>query len=782
MKVKKTYQMRFFPFVVLWAVVASVVVSAQQTETSDASATSPQPKLTHNETVIVTASGEFRAEQSIENVTLLESAPGTSPIKAVSQLPSVNFTSADPYGSYEWGSHISVRGFNQNQLGFTLDEIPLGDMSYGNWNGLHISRAIIDENIGRAVLSQGTGALETASTSDLGGTLQFYSLDPSDVRSFSASQSFGSFNAYRTLGRYESGLLPGRVKFYIVGAGQFTDKWKGHGDIGQNYWQINDKLVKYVGSKGIFNIFLNYSHRREVDYQDLNKVWEQKLGYNWDNFGNWDESIQAANACNGIGSYPGAVAQLADNEDPCDAGYFAGAGLRRDLLGGTSYKVALTSRLTWKTTGYGHRNDGRGFWFTPYRASPDGSPISLRVAEFGITRGGALTSLAYETPNNRLEGGFWFEGDVFDEARRFFSTTLTSPSHSLDHFPTNPFATAWAFAFSTKAYQIHLQDAWKVTPSVTLSAGFKTVETNTNSVVAPYLDNSSGTLAAGSLESGKPFLPQFGADWKINSRSELFADGANNVRSFVPSGPGQPVPSPWATTQAIFNSFKNNHLKPESSWSEEGGYRYTAPRVVAQANYFHVDFFDRLLAFTQGPAIQGNAAVLSNVGSVTTNGVDAAATVQLGAGFSLYNGATFNKSTYDDNVISSAGVLTYATKGKVVVDAPKGLEKAELSWRKKQFFANVSTDYMSTRYFTYSNDGSVDGRFLENFALGYERPQWGEAHDLNVKFNVYNLTNDKYYSAIGTNGFIYSDPLSVANNTLQVGSPRAFTGQVSLRF
>jgi iron complex outermembrane receptor protein len=201
-----------------------------------------------------------------------------------------------------------------------------------------------------------------------------------------------------------------------------------------------------------------------------------------------------------------------------------------------------------------------------------------------------------------------------------------------------------------------------------------------------------------------------------------------------------------------------------------------------QTNYFHANFSNRLLAFTQGAAIQGNAAILSNVGGVTTNGVDAAATVQLGAGLSLYNGATFNKSTYDDNVVNSAGVLTYATQGKVVVDSPKGLDKAELAWHRKDFFANVSTDYMSKRYFTYSNDGSVDGRFLENFALGYERAQWGEARDLKVKFNIYNLTNDKYYSAIGTNGYIYSDPLSVANNTLQVGSPRAFTGQVSLRF
>ena len=71
--------------------------------------------------------------------------PGTSPLKAIENLPGVNFQSADPYGAYEWSTRITIRGFNQNRLGFTLDGVPLGDMTYGNHNGLHISRAIPSE-------------------------------------------------------------------------------------------------------------------------------------------------------------------------------------------------------------------------------------------------------------------------------------------------------------------------------------------------------------------------------------------------------------------------------------------------------------------------------------------------------------------------------------------------------------------------------------------------------------------------------------------------------------
>ena len=246
-----------------------MTAGAQQTTTTPP-APATQPKVTNTETVVVTAPGEFRVEQELQGPSLIEEMPGTSPIKSVAQLPSVNFQAADPYGSYEWAVRISVRGFNQNQLGFTLDDMPLGDMSYGNWNGLHISRAISDENMGRMVLSQGTGALETASTSNLGGTLQFYSSDPTDTRKNTLTQSFGSWNSYRTFVRYDSGLLPGNSKFYISGAYNLSEKWRGHGDIGQNYWQLNGKFVHYLGNTGVLSIFADVSDRREVDYQDVN--------------------------------------------------------------------------------------------------------------------------------------------------------------------------------------------------------------------------------------------------------------------------------------------------------------------------------------------------------------------------------------------------------------------------------------------------------------------------------------------------------------------------------
>jgi iron complex outermembrane receptor protein len=786
---------------VLLAVIGAGIAAAQgPSADAPAATTPPAAKITNTETVVVTAPGEFRVEQELQGPTLIEEAPGTSPIKSLEQLPSVNFQAADPYGSYEWAVRISVRGFNQNQLGFTLDDIPLGDMSYGNWNGLHISRAITDENMGRVVLSQGTGALETASTSNLGGTIQFYSVDPSDTRSVTVNQTFGSWSAARTLARFESGLM-GHTKFYLTGAYNLSDKWRGHGDIGQNYWQLNGKLVHYVGSTGVLSVFADVSDRREVDYQDVNKVWVNKLGYNWDNYGNWGQSVQAAWACDGAGAYPSPVNTLAASEDPCDAGYYGGSGLRKDQLVGIGYKQAIGDHLTLKLTGYGHNDDGRGLWFTPYLPTYQNiyapstativSPISLRTSEYGINRGGVLASLAYETTKNRLEGGVWFEGERWNLARRFYGTTATDPSHSLYDFPSNPFYTQWEYVFNSTVYDIHLQDVYKLTKKVSLAAGFKTEETNTDGELSKTFQSSPvfvpGEYAQGKLESGKPILPQFGANVKLDSKSEIFGDVAYNVRSYVPGGYGYGT-SPWGTTQAGFNALKTS-THPETSWTEEAGYRATTQHAAVQASYFHVNFANRLVAFSQGAGIAGNASILSNAGGVTTNGMDGSATIRITPEISLYNGATYNKSAYDGDT-GANGACIYASstgsclplKGDIVVDTPKFLYKTALDYHKAGFFGHLGSDYMSTRYFTYSNDGSVPGRFLTEFGAGYNREQLGAFKDLKAQFNVYNVTNSQYYASIGTNGFIYSDPQSVNNNTLQVGSPRTISGTLSVRF
>ena len=263
------------------------------------------------EEIVVYGKGESRQVQEIPVQDIAQAAPGTSPIKLVEKLPGVNFQSADAFGAYEWSTRISIRGFNQNQLGFTLDGIPLGDMSYGNFNGLHISRAISSEDLGGVKLAQGAGSLATASTSNLGGALQFASRAPSDTMAALVSATYGSDNTSRIFLRGETGVTATGGKAYLSYARQQADKWKGQGE--QKQEQIDFKFVQPIGDFTLTGLY-DYSKRRENDYQDLSFDMIKRLGYSLDNnTGHWADAVQIAKAYNTASNYAGAKPILDGN-------------------------------------------------------------------------------------------------------------------------------------------------------------------------------------------------------------------------------------------------------------------------------------------------------------------------------------------------------------------------------------------------------------------------------------------------------------------------------------
>jgi iron complex outermembrane receptor protein len=185
---------------------------------------------------------------------------------------------------------------------------------------------------------------------------------------------------------------------------------------------------------------------------------------------------------------------------------------------------------------------------------------------------------------------------------------------------------------------------------------------------------------------------------------------------------------------------------------------------------YAVQFKDRLLAIQQGPGIVGNPAVLANVGNAQLVGLEASASFRLGSGISWYNGLSLNQSQYKSDY-SSNGV-TYATSGKTIVDMPTTMLKSVLSYDSSTLFANVGLDYMSKRYYTYLNQGEVDGRTLVNASVGYRLGSLVGLKDLTAQFTVNNLTDKRYISTLGSNGFVNSDP-NGTEQTILPGAPRS---------
>src|SRR2546427_163913 len=197
------------------------------------------------DTVSVIGQGETRQVQRITTVDKQVLPPGTSGQKILDRLPGVSVQSNDAFGANEESQTISLRGFDKSRLGYTLDGIPLGDNSYGNYNGLSIARAIIAENLADAELSQGIGSLGVASTSNLGGTIQYFSMDPSTEFGGRASVTVGDNNQRRGYLRVDTGDLNG-FSAYVSGVHQDQDMWAAPYQ-NQTPRQFNAKAVWNVG-------------------------------------------------------------------------------------------------------------------------------------------------------------------------------------------------------------------------------------------------------------------------------------------------------------------------------------------------------------------------------------------------------------------------------------------------------------------------------------------------------------------------------------------------------
>lgn len=694
---------------------------------------------------------QTRQVSEISRSDLENTAPGTSPIKALSSLPGVNYNSPDSLGNYEWGSRISIRGFSQNQLGFTLDDVPLGDMSYRNYNGLHISRAISNENIGRILVSQGTGALGTASSSNLGGTIQFYSLEPADQSGVKFEQSFGEYDNRRTFARFDSGLLSSGTKFAVSATDQNSDKWKGRGE--QRHEQVNFKLSQDFDI-GKFTGFVNYSNRREVDYMDRSKSSIQRLGYRWDYFApDWALAQQVATQV-GAGGTVGNITSL-------DDAYYNGSGLREDWLAGGTLTLALSEKTSLKTTLYHHDQEGTGTWWTPYVPSPGGTPISLRTLEFDIKRSGILSSITYEVGIHSLNAGVWYENNDFRNAMRFYAQD-DGPSSPYRR-PSDPFRTNWYYQFDTNTLQLHVQDNIKLNDQWTVNAGFKSLDAKTSISTLP--GTQPGFVLNGSLEASDHFLPSLGVNFKLNEQNEFFADAAENVAAF--RGVVKGGASPFDTTQAGFNAIKGS-IKPEESLVAEAGWRYRQPDFNSSVAVYHVDFKNRLLAIQQGSGIAGNPSVLTNVGKVETVGAEFSANWSPITNVWFNNSLTLNQSKYRDDL--NINNTVFRTDGKNVVDAPKTIISSQLRYNDGALYGQLGANYIGQRYYTYTNDQSVSGYTLWDISAGYRWKNVSLAKNVNVQVGVNNLFDKKYY-AFGDNPYEAADPNGNAYNLLS-GAPR----------
>ncbi len=786
-------------------------------------------------TIVVTDTRTTRSSVDLGGAEIQTQLPGLNPLKAIETLPGVVFETADPWGANEQNQSLYIHGFNAQQLGYTMDGVPLGDGSYGEWNGMGVSRAVISENVSRVNLATGAGSLATPSTSNLGGAIETFTSDPLKQFGGQLNQTFGSNATYRTFVRADTGNLGLNSYAYVSYLHQDAKAWDFDGHQGGD--QVNIKFV-HEGDNGKLTLFGDYSQHTDPNEDSITlgpntSAAPYTRPYGYPNLAGYEAYVAGSPSLN---PQKGPLGNYFPN-------YFS-AEQREDELFYAKYDWSLTDDIKWTNQAYFQNSRGRGIVGGPANASfptylptaqgasstsyfskltPQqvvnaygGSGIAVRTTEYTIDRTGLTSNLDWQLGAHSIEAGLWVENNFADQMRRWYpfssaNNDLTpydvpsapntiSGQQALDLLNSgqtlgNSAITQYGFHSTTQDLQYHLQDQWQVMPDLLVQAGFKA---SLQWATGGFIVQQPGTpLPSGSIDSNDFFLPQIGAVYDVTQDDHLFFNVQKNLHQLMNYGAGGL--SAWSTqSQGTFNQFKaNSH--PETAWVYEAGYRFKHDLGVGfvsgfegQIEYYHVDFANRLLNITSnsttGLSIIGTftapQTLLVNVGNVTTNGVDLAATLHFGDHISLYDAVSYNSSSYGSNYCSSLNTdgtcgagKTVATSGETVAGDPKWTDKIVLSGNFGPWEAQITGDYIGKRYATYTNDQSVGSTFVMGLEAAYTMKQafWdNEPRAIKFSLNITNLNDEKGWSTF--------TPAASGNFSAYPVAPRMFFGTVSATF
>ncbi|SDZ26122.1 iron complex outermembrane recepter protein [Lysobacter sp. yr284] len=725
---------------------------------ADAAAAGEARDATTLDAVSVIGLGETRQVQRVKLADIEKTVAGTSPQKILNKLPGISVQSNDAYGANEESQTISLRGFNQRLLGYTLDGIPLGDNSYGNYNGLGISRALIGENLAGAELAAGIGSLGTASTSNLGGTLQYFSADPEAEFGLRVAQTFGSDSTRRTYARLDTGEHGG-FSMYLSGSLLSADMWSRPHD-NQDQSQVNLKAVYNFGDGNRLSAFVSSAETSQANYAYLSKaLLARGADWDWNLYKpDWQRALNAAYCAPKPWPANKAGDRRCKFESPAatiDDAYYASRALRTDRLAALAGEFNLGEGLRLNAQTYYHDDRGQGHWWSPgnwsYPNTAKEIPISIRSTNYGINRYGAMASLDWEVGIHRIQGGFWYESNHHDVQRNFYF--IEGPIDD-DRFLNDPDRRLFFQKYRINTRQAYLQDTMSLLDGrLTVDVGAKSTQVDMRATQVPS-KMMEVPNASGRLETKDSFLPQLGVGYKLGEGRELFAAYTENVAAFVGGGAGGPL----AIGQAAFDAQKAD-LKPEESQTLEAGYRQVGETYQASLSVYKVRFDNRLLSLNPCSSIEAGTrpeciTKFFNVGSVDSYGSELVFIWKPLDGLQWYNALSWNKSTYEDNYVD--GGKTVPTSGKRVVDVPDTMFSSEVSYSRGPWLASVSGKYTGKRYYTYLNDNGFGGYTTFDAAVRYTFDAMGPLRQWSVSLNASNLTDKR--TASNLTAFSASDP------------------------
>lgn len=688
-----------------------------------------------------------KARSTVTAAELEKQRPTGNAYEALELLPAVNSFNHDATGLF--GGGLTLRGFNSDQIGATINGVPVNDS--GSFS-VYPQEYVDQENTCSQFVTQGSTDVDSPQVGATGGNFGINTCNPENKQRVRIMQTVGQLDMFKSFVRYDSGkLADNRSKFFISVSRAMSDKWKGKGkaernhvDAGFNYeWD----RFNYIRGTLLWNEALNNSIN-QLTLTELNQN-----GYYYDTSDFFAGHLPAV----------AGTAQVEATQRPLYHGLYinpfknaiASATAKFRLSENLDLKVlpyfwygfgngGLQQRVQRESTGFLNTTTNRNTAAVDLNGDGDklDTVIMANASHTDTKRPGITSSLNYQWNNHNILGGFWYERASHRQTGPM--VPVTEDGRPVDPYlqifqirrpDGSPFMSRDWDTIST-AYQFFIQDTVSMMDDrLTVNLGMRTP--NIERDFTNYSSEGNQNPTYNIVKKYRDVLPQLGARFRIDNDNQLFASVAKNMKAppnFVFSNVGSNV-----TLNGNVATLRSD-VQEETSWNTDIGYRHQSNTIIATATAFLVDFKNRQ-ATAFDPIL--NVSSYTNAGNVKNYGFE----LEMGNtpinGWAAYGSFGYTRSKIEDDLQVRANVFL-PTAGKVMPNTPKLKAGLSLEYSQGTFYARVKAKATSKQAGTLVNDEWAPGYTTYGFDAGYTFANFGMFKRPKLQLNVSNITNKQY--------------------------------------
>lgn len=668
-----------------------------------------------------------------------------NPYQALALLPSINSFNHDATGLF--GGGLTIRGFNSDQLGFTINGVPVNDS--GSYS-VYPQEYVDQENLCTQTVSQGNPDVEAPHAGATGGNVSVTSCDPEDVSRFRISQGFGDLNMRRTFARFDTGrFADNKAKVFVSMSHTEADKWKGAGAAKKDHldtafrWDLSEDNV-ILGS-------ILYNRAINNNFYSLSLAQLNQFGYNYD----YSQTFTPGHLPGGSGAQK--------ETGPSPQYYKLSVNPFENAIASVSGSFKLASETYLKVQPYFWYGYGTGGTqqnaisetaFLNTTTGKVGAAVDLNgdgdtldtviMARSSVTktqRPGITAEINTTLNNHQIRFGLWYERATHVQTQP--AVAVRADGEPVDIWLLNgqtlrPDGSTYQgrdWKTISTAYQLYVNDAISfMGDRGLLSVGLRAPTVNRD--VTNYA-NEGFTTTYNIQRSYSDVLPQIGVRFNIDKEQQVFANVGKNFRAapnFAFTGSNVALNS---AGQVVLVT----EAKPETSVMTDLGYRLQTRNMSLSATLFTANFQDR-----QANAYDPNAlkSTYTNAGAVKNKGLE----LEVGSapflgGFTAYASVTAQSSELQDDITVAQNQVV-PTAGKQFTLTPERLIGASLQYVKGPFYARLKVKHTGRQFATLMNDEEVPSYTLGDFDAGYNFGNFGMVKNAQLRFNISNITNAQY--------------------------------------